>query len=169
MRDHPVLRRRTFLHGQRVRPTGEKDVTWLSPSGREMTEAEWSAGQVKCLGAILAGGDIGEVDDQGRPVVGQTILYLLNADDQDVAFPLPAADHARSWLCLLETADARHAAARTGGSARGARAVNFARPVSPTVVGQYPTLPHSAHDWCGPTTERSAPPRCHRARAAQRR
>jgi len=106
-REHPVLRRRTFLHGQRVRPTGEKDVTWLSPGGREMTEAEWGAEQVKCLGAILAGGDIGEVDDQGQAVVGQTILYLLNADEGNVPFPLPTADHTRTWFCLLDTSDAR--------------------------------------------------------------
>ncbi len=107
LKDQPALRRRTFLHGQRVRPTGEKDVTWLSPAGREMTEAEWNAAQVKCLGAILAGGDIGEVDDQGQPVIGQTIVYLLNADEAGVPFPLPAADHTRAWVCLLDTADAR--------------------------------------------------------------
>jgi glycogen operon protein len=107
MKEHPVLRRRTFLHGQRVRPTGEKDVTWLSPAGREMTDAEWGATQVKCLGAILAGGDIGEVDDQGLPVIGQTIVYLLNGDATQVAFPLPASDHASGWVCLLDTADER--------------------------------------------------------------
>ena len=107
MKEHPVLRRRTFLQGQRVRPTGEKDVTWLSPAGREMTEEEWRAPHVKSLGAMLAGGDIGEVDEQGRPILGQTIVYLLNADDADVPFPLPPSDHVRTWVCLIDTADER--------------------------------------------------------------
>ncbi len=105
MREHPVLRRRTFLHGQQVAPTGGKDVTWLSPGGREMTDAEWGAAHVKCLGAILAGGDIGEVDDRGLPVIGETIVYLLNADEAPVAFPLPSSDRVSGWLCLLDTSD----------------------------------------------------------------
>jgi glycogen operon protein len=107
MKEHPVLRRRTFLQGQQARPTGEKDVTWLSPAGREMTDEEWRAPHVKSLGAMLAGGDIGEVDDEGRPIVGRTIVYLLNADDADVPFPLPPSDHVRTWICLIDTADER--------------------------------------------------------------
>jgi glycogen operon protein len=107
MKEHPVLRRRTFLQGQRVRATGEKDVTWLSPAGREMTEAEWQATHVKCLGAMLAGGDIGEMDEDGQPIIGQTIVYLLNADEADVPFLLPPSDHVRSWACLIDTADER--------------------------------------------------------------
>jgi glycogen operon protein len=142
-KDHPVLRRRTFLHGQRVRPSGEKDVTWLSPAGREMTEAEWSAAQVKCLGAILAGGDIGEIDDQGQPVIGETLVYLLNADEADVPFPLPAGDHARTWLCLLDTADARRQGKtfRVGNRYRlGGRSLAVLRAAAPTPASSEPAV-----------------------------
>jgi glycogen operon protein len=107
MKEHPVLRRRSFLQGQQVRSTGEKDVTWLSPAGREMTDVEWGAEHVKCLGAMLAGGDLGEVDEEGQPIVGQTIMYLLNADEAGVPFPLPSSNHGPTWICLIDTADAR--------------------------------------------------------------
>jgi hypothetical protein len=72
-----------------------------------MTDEEWRAPHVKSLGAMLAGGDIGEMDDEGRPIVGRTIVYLLNANDADVPFPLPPSDHVRTWICLIDTADER--------------------------------------------------------------
>ena len=72
-----------------------------------MTEAEWNAPHVRSLGAILAGGDIGEVDERGAPVIGETMLYLLNAGEGSIPFPLPALDDAPGWTCLLDTADDR--------------------------------------------------------------
>jgi glycogen operon protein len=105
MKEHPVLRRRTFLRGHRLKSTGEKDITWLAANGQEMTDAEWNAPHVKVLGAAFAGGDLGEVDPEGRPIVGEALTYLLNADADDVAFQLPSAHTATSWECLIDTAD----------------------------------------------------------------
>jgi glycogen operon protein len=107
MKEHPVLRRRTFLQGRIASGTTLKDITWLTPEGGEMTPARWEANHVKCLGAVLAG-DVGEVDDHGRPVVGETIVYLLNAHSGGVSFPLPLAlGTDERWECLIDTSDAR--------------------------------------------------------------
>ena len=105
MRQHPVLRRRSFLQGRRVSDAGIKDITWLAPGGSEMTPEEWHANHVPCLGAIFAGGDIGECDDAGNPIIGEALIYLLNGGAADVSFQLPDAGAGPGWECLLDTAD----------------------------------------------------------------
>jgi hypothetical protein len=91
---------------------------------------------------MLAGGDLGEVDEDGQPIIGQTIIYLLNADEADVPFPLPPSDHVRTWICLIDTADARRQGRvfRTGTRYRViGRSVAVLRarsaPLSPTPAG----------------------------------
>jgi isoamylase len=100
----PVLRRRKFFKGAPMHGTTEKDIMWLSKSGIEMTDEEWNADQVKCLGVRLSGAATGEVDERGRPVTGDTLVYLLNSGDTAVDFIMPrlAAAH---WECLIDTYD----------------------------------------------------------------
>jgi glycogen operon protein len=106
MHEQPVLRRRKFLLGRRIRGSGVRDIMWLTPAGREMTDAEWNADHVKALGARLAGRGIDEMDDTGEPVVGDTLLYLMNAGAESLDFQLPAFEHGISWRCLMDTYDA---------------------------------------------------------------
>ncbi len=57
----------------------------------------------------LAGGGIDELDDAGRPVVDETLLYLLNAGDGRIPFAFPTVESACRWKLVLDTTDdARH-------------------------------------------------------------
>jgi glycogen operon protein len=105
MREHVVLRRRKFFQGRPIRGAGVKDVMWLTRDGQEMTEAEWNAGQVQWLGVRLAGDAIDEVDENGDPIVGDTLVYLLNAAATPIAFTLPAFVKQPRWECLIDTND----------------------------------------------------------------
>jgi glycogen operon protein len=82
---------------------------WLAPSGREMTEPEWNAGHVKYIGVRLAGDAIDEVDEDGTPIVGSTLLYLMNASNARVPFTLSAFVVEPRWQTLLDTFDDRRA------------------------------------------------------------
>jgi glycogen operon protein len=104
MREHPVLRRRRFFQGRQLRGADVKDIMWLAPTGQEMTEVEWQAGHVRCLGVRLAGDAIGEIDEDGAPVVGDTLVYLMNAGGETVPFRLPAFA-GRPWELLMDTAE----------------------------------------------------------------
>jgi glycogen operon protein len=114
MRSYAVLRRRKFFQGRKLRGSDVPDIMWLSPSGLEMTSKEWQASDGGCLGLRLAGDAIDEVDDEGRPIVGDTLLSLLNASPESVEFRLPELQ--TDWECVIDTFDeARQARVFTGG------------------------------------------------------
>ncbi|MGE0865547.1 MAG: glycogen debranching protein GlgX [Vicinamibacterales bacterium] len=106
MHEHPVLRRRRFFQGRELSDSLVRDIMWLTPGGHQMSEAEWQAGHMKCLGARLAGAGLDEVDDDGQPVVGATLVYLMNAGDTAVDFLLPAFERGLKWTLLVDTFDA---------------------------------------------------------------
>jgi glycogen operon protein len=103
-KQHPVLRRRTFFQGRRIRGSEIKDIAWFSAAGREMTDEEWTADHVRSMGMRLAGDAIEEVDDLGRPIAGETLLVLLNAGSAAVPFVLPAHRAGTRWIAVFDTA-----------------------------------------------------------------
>jgi glycogen operon protein len=103
-RQHPVFRRRRFLAGEPVRADGRKDVTWLKPSGNEMTQTDWQDPKARCLGMLLLGEGLEEYDERNRRRVDDNCLVLFNAGAREVSFYLPKnPDHA-PWRTLVDTA-----------------------------------------------------------------
>jgi glycogen operon protein len=98
---HPVLRRSRFFQGRRIRGSRVKDLTWLAPDGAEMTDAEWDAAGVHAIGLRLAGDAIDERGPRGERIVDDTLLLLMNAGAEGVAFRLPSAP--RGWQLILDT------------------------------------------------------------------
>jgi glycogen operon protein len=103
--EHPVLHRRQFFQGRKIRGTDIKDISWFEPSGQEMSDAGWEAGFVKCLGVRLAGDLIGDINDRGEPIKGDTLLLLLNAHHEPLPFQLPGTPAEQPWQRLFDTAD----------------------------------------------------------------
>jgi isoamylase len=101
---HPVLRRRTFFQGHRVNEERVSDIAWLEASGSEMSDASWTAPQLRSVGVLLAGDAIAEVTDRGEPVRDDTLLVLLNAGDTPAPFALPAPENGRWWQVEFDTA-----------------------------------------------------------------
>ncbi|MGE0609078.1 MAG: glycogen debranching protein GlgX [Pirellulales bacterium] len=102
-REQPVFQRRKFFFGRSIRD-GVKDISWLEPSSEEMTDEAWHAGFARCLGVRLAGDIIDEVNDRGEPIVGDTLLLLLNAHHELIPFTLPPTKGDAGWRLLLDTA-----------------------------------------------------------------
>jgi len=101
--EHPVLQRRRFFQGRSIRGSQVKDVSWLLPSGAEMSDHDWAA-FVRCFGMRLAGDLIDEVDERGRRIEGDTILVLFNAHHERIPFTLPSVLANQRWERLLDTA-----------------------------------------------------------------
>ena len=101
---HPVFRRRHFFQGRPIKGAGVKDILWLTPDGREMTDEEWKQTSARCLGLFLAGEGLNEVGDRGETVVDDDLLLLMNGSHEDVEFKFPQAAVDRNWRTLLDTA-----------------------------------------------------------------
>jgi glycogen operon protein len=114
-RIQPVFQRRKFFQGRPIRGEGILDISWFEPSGQEMSEEAWNTGYARCLGVRWAGDLIGETDEKGDPIVGDTILLLMNAHHEAIPFTLPTLKHGQQWERLLETAEGSAAASLVEG------------------------------------------------------
>jgi glycogen operon protein len=103
----PVLQRRHFFQGRSIRGSDVRDISFLGTDGKELTDAAWTAGDLKCLGLRLAGDLIGEEDERGRPIVGDTLLVLLSAHWKPIPFVLPLHKKGQQWELVLDTARPR--------------------------------------------------------------
>ena len=99
-RDHPVLRRRKFFQGRRIRGADVIDIAWIDPSGREMTDETWNSPDVRCLGVRLNGDAINEVNERGERIVGETLVIMFNAGEEAVPFSLPETGPTERWETL---------------------------------------------------------------------
>jgi len=103
-RSHRTFRRRDFFQGRPLHGTGAKDILWLKPDGAEMSDEEWEHEHARCLGVILAGADLGEIDRYGLPAADDDFLMLFNAHAEDVAFRVPPGGAA--WHGVIDTFNA---------------------------------------------------------------
>jgi isoamylase len=91
------LRRDTFLKGTR-RTAGTRDIAWLHPSGREMSESDWSDGTLRCLALQMTGTPYSRAATEGD------LLAVFNADESEVDLLLPKAANGVAWRVLIDTA-----------------------------------------------------------------
>jgi isoamylase len=103
-RRHPILRRRKFFQGRKIRSSDVKDLTWFRPDGQEMSDEDWQEDFCRCLGLRLAGDAMEEVDHQGNRVKDDTFLLLLNGHHEPLGFTLPGVPKERGgWELVLDT------------------------------------------------------------------
>ena len=100
---HPNLRRRKFYQDRVIRGSLLKDILWLRPDGEEMTDEEWNAGWVRCIGMMLNGQTIGDVDEHGHPVIDTSFLMLLNCHLEHIDFRVPAPPENGKWTVIIDT------------------------------------------------------------------
>ena len=98
----PVLRRRHFFRNA-MSEAGAKEVMWLRADGREMEEGDWKNGDNHTLGMLIHGAATDEVDDRGRPVSGDTMLFIVHAHDSTIHFTLPDPGEPGVWAQLVDT------------------------------------------------------------------
>jgi glycogen operon protein len=102
-REHPVLRRRRFFHGDQG-VDGLGDLVWFTPDGKEMQDGDWSRDDARAIAVFLNGDAISEPDPRGEPVVDDSFLILLNSNFEALDFLLPAKEYGESWTVVVDTA-----------------------------------------------------------------
>ena len=87
--------RHDFLKGFQNSETGLKDVYWLAPEGREMTEMDWHDPERRTLGCQF-GNELGEAD---------RLLLLFNASAEAAPFILGDEFPGTAWRPVVDTAN----------------------------------------------------------------
>ncbi len=101
--EHPVLRRRKFFQGRRIRGSQISDLTWFRPDGAEMSDDDWNVPRARSIALRLAGDAIEEVDQFGNHVTDDTLLIVMSAEPQPLQFTLPAHRSGVEWELTLDT------------------------------------------------------------------
>jgi isoamylase len=102
-RNHPVFRRRNFFQGRAIKGVGVKDILWLRPDGKEMSDEEWHQEHARTLGMFLSGEAVDEVDEKARPVKDENFLLVMNAHHEEIPFLLPTVASGMLWIVLIDT------------------------------------------------------------------
>ncbi len=104
--NHPVFRRRRFLAGG---PLGadapDRDIAWLVPSGKLMTQGDWEFAFGKSLMIYLNGRSIVESDRRGQPIEDDSFLLMFNAHYDDIEFTVPAKQFGTKWKLIVDTTE----------------------------------------------------------------
>jgi isoamylase len=112
---HPNFRRRKFFQDRKISPATAgmrhfdgfdvQDIAWYRPDGERMTEEEWNAGWVRCLGMRLSGRTLDDVDRYGEPILDDSFLLCLNPHHEHIQFYLPPCIVSCNWQVILDTRD----------------------------------------------------------------
>ena len=103
---YPILRRGRFLTGESDGEAGMKDVCWMNPSGQEMTNGDWSDGNIHCFGMLLDGR--ARATGIRRASSDSTMLLVLNAHHSGVGFILPEVAGGQVWRLVFDTNAPNH-------------------------------------------------------------
>ncbi len=71
-------------------------MTWLHPSGREMTESDWNDSRLAAIAVLLNGA-------AARSTRNGDLLIAFNADDTPAQMTLPAGPEGSAWGVLFDT------------------------------------------------------------------
>ncbi len=99
---NPALRRHSFFSGA-VGGNG-KDVAWLRQDGEELKQADWEDPERRVMGMLVSGDSLDDVDEQGRPLRGDTVLLMMNGSSRSCTFKLPVMPTPGHWEQSIHTA-----------------------------------------------------------------
>jgi isoamylase len=101
--EHPVLRRRKFFQGRRIRGSEARDLVWFRADSEEITEDDWNNQLAHSIALRLAGDAIEEVDDHGAHIIDDTLLIMMSAEARPISFTLPAHRNDVEWELVVDT------------------------------------------------------------------
>ena len=103
-KEHPIFHRRGWFHGRPIRGVGVSDIAWFNPDGREMEDEHWEQDYAKSFALFLNGESITAPGPRGERVSDDRFYLVFNAHHEPLTFNLPAAEWAKGWVRVFDTA-----------------------------------------------------------------
>jgi glycogen debranching enzyme GlgX len=104
-REHPALRQRHYLAGRPTVEGGPKDLTWIHPEGREMTEADWYDESLHTFGMFVSGSPLRAPGPRGEELRDSSFLMWFNAHPEPGKAVVPANEWVDAGEVVLSTDD----------------------------------------------------------------
>jgi pullulanase/glycogen debranching enzyme len=102
-REHPALRQRHHFKGTPTIPGGPKDLAWLHPDGREMSEPDWYDARLRTVGMFVSGDPLRSPGPEGEQQRDRSFLVWFNARDVAVEVTLMENPWVGSGEVVLST------------------------------------------------------------------
>ena len=100
---HPVMHRRRYFKNRKIQGEGIKDIRWLNTDGIDMSQEEWDTSFIRCMGMLLNGELMKEMDEFGNELQKDILLILVNSYWEPISFTLPHEGLDVNWDVLLDT------------------------------------------------------------------
>jgi glycogen operon protein len=100
---HPNLHRRKFFQDRQIRGSVVRDIAWYNTDGNEFSDENWQSTWSKSLGLLLNGRTLEYMDEEGKKIVDDSFLILINASADGVEFTLPQPPNGNPWGVVLRT------------------------------------------------------------------
>ena len=102
-REHPALRQRHFLAGAPTVEGGPKDLAWIHPEGREMTDADWFDDSLHTFGMFVSGRPLRAPGPRGERLEDDSFLLWFNAHPESGKAALPQNEWVHAGEVVLST------------------------------------------------------------------
>lgn len=102
-KEHPMTHRRRYFKNRRIQGEGIKDIRWLNTDGIDMSDEEWQTSFIRCMGMLLNGNIMQEIDECGNELKKDILLILVNSYWEPITFTLPRESLGTLWVVLVDT------------------------------------------------------------------
>ena len=103
----PALHQGRFFSGRSPQDgDGIADLTWFSPTGAAMTNADWFDASRQTLAVWFDGNDVRGHGPRGERLTDDSWLIVLHAGADDTAITLPGLPYGDEYVPVLDTATA---------------------------------------------------------------
>ncbi len=102
-KSQPVTHKRRYFKGRKIFGKEVRDIRWLNTDGNDMTEDELNTSFIRCLGMLLNGELMTEMDEKGEVIKDDILLLMVNSYWEPLSFSLPHLDVTNEWEVLIDT------------------------------------------------------------------
>jgi glycogen operon protein len=106
---HPNLHRRKFFQDRPIRKEGEviveMDIAWFNTDAKQVSDETWHTEWNRAVCVLLNGQTLQVTDEEGKPVIDNSFLLIINAAQEGVEFTLPPCQTGGQWCQIMSTED----------------------------------------------------------------